>query len=96
MTAGWLGFWDGAHSIYVNARHKDVHYRLIAAELAALVPSQRAAAAPRSSARLTPEGSGPVGGGANRGLDDRARGRHLIGSWAHLDSPFDVLAQFLL
>ena len=30
MTAGWLGFWDGAHSIYVNARHKDVHYRLIA------------------------------------------------------------------
>jgi len=61
-----------------------------------LVPSQRAAAAPRSSARLTPEGSGPVGGGANRGLDDRARGRHLIGSWANLDSPFEVLAQFLL
>jgi SAM-dependent methyltransferase len=42
MTANWLGFWDGAHSIYVNARHRDVHYRLIAAEIAALVPSAQA------------------------------------------------------
>ena len=25
--AGWRSFWDSAHSIYVNARHKDVHYR---------------------------------------------------------------------
>jgi SAM-dependent methyltransferase len=39
MTGGWLAFWDRPHSIYVNARHKDVHYRLIAAEVAALVPS---------------------------------------------------------
>ncbi len=30
------------HSIYVNARHKDVHYRLIAQQIAALVPSPRA------------------------------------------------------
>lgn len=26
----WRSFWDNAHSIYVNARHKDVHYREIA------------------------------------------------------------------
>jgi SAM-dependent methyltransferase len=42
MTGGWLAFWDRPHSIYVNARHKDVHYRLIAAEIAALVPSRQA------------------------------------------------------
>ena len=39
MNAGWLAFWDSSHSIYVNARHRDVHYRLIAGEIAALVPS---------------------------------------------------------
>jgi SAM-dependent methyltransferase len=38
MITDWLAFWDSPHSIYVNARHKDVHYRLIAKELAALVP----------------------------------------------------------
>lgn len=42
MTGSWLAFWDKPHSIYVNARHKDVHYRLIAAEIAALVPSRQA------------------------------------------------------
>jgi SAM-dependent methyltransferase len=39
MITDWLAFWDSPHSIYVNARHKDVHYRLIAKELAALVPN---------------------------------------------------------
>jgi SAM-dependent methyltransferase len=39
MITDWLAFWDRPHSIYVNARHKDVHYLLIAKELAALVPS---------------------------------------------------------
>jgi SAM-dependent methyltransferase len=39
MTSDWLSFWDAPHSIYVNARHKDAHYRLIAEEIAALVPS---------------------------------------------------------
>jgi SAM-dependent methyltransferase len=38
MTSAWLAFWNGAHSIYVNERHKDVHYRLIAA----LVPGRDA------------------------------------------------------
>jgi SAM-dependent methyltransferase len=42
MTTDWLAFWDSPHSIYVNARHKDVHYRLIAKEIAALVPSPQA------------------------------------------------------
>jgi SAM-dependent methyltransferase len=42
MNAPWLAFWDGSHSIYVNARHRDVHYRLIARQIAALVPSRDA------------------------------------------------------
>jgi SAM-dependent methyltransferase len=33
----WLAFFDGRHFIYINARHKDVHYKLIAGEIAALV-----------------------------------------------------------
>jgi SAM-dependent methyltransferase len=50
MIADWLSFWDKPHSIYVNPRHKDVHYRLIAEEIAALVPS--------SEARVLDYGSG--------------------------------------
>jgi SAM-dependent methyltransferase len=42
MSAGWLKFWDGSHSIYVNARHRDVHYSLIAQQIAALVASPQA------------------------------------------------------
>jgi SAM-dependent methyltransferase len=42
MNSGWLKFWDSSHSIYVNARHRDVHYRLIAQQIAALVPSPQA------------------------------------------------------
>jgi SAM-dependent methyltransferase len=42
MTATWLAFWDTSHPIYVNARHKDVHYRLIAQSIARLVPSPQA------------------------------------------------------
>src|SRR3979411_192453 len=34
----WRSFWDSPHSIYVNARHKDVHYREIADQIAAFVP----------------------------------------------------------
>jgi SAM-dependent methyltransferase len=40
--SGWLAFWDKPHSIYVNARHKDVHYRLLADQIAALVPAKGA------------------------------------------------------
>jgi SAM-dependent methyltransferase len=42
MTSAWLAFWNGSHSIYVNARHKDVHYRLIAEAIVALVPRREA------------------------------------------------------
>jgi SAM-dependent methyltransferase len=42
MISGWIAFWDGSHPIYVNARHKDVHYRVIADAIAALVPSPTA------------------------------------------------------
>jgi SAM-dependent methyltransferase len=33
----WIDFYDSAHSIYVNARHRDVHFRRIARDLAAYV-----------------------------------------------------------
>jgi SAM-dependent methyltransferase len=33
----WIAFWDSEHSIYVNARHRDVHYRTIAQDIAKLV-----------------------------------------------------------
>ena len=32
----WTSFWDSEHSIYVNAHHKQVHYRRIADDLPAL------------------------------------------------------------
>jgi SAM-dependent methyltransferase len=35
----WREFWDSAHSIYVSDRHKDVHYRDVAEQLAAFVPT---------------------------------------------------------
>jgi SAM-dependent methyltransferase len=35
----WVAFWDSQHSIYVNARHRDVHYRTIARDIAAHVAS---------------------------------------------------------
>jgi len=38
----WREFWDSPHSIYVNARHKDVHYRDVAEGIAALVPNPQA------------------------------------------------------
>jgi SAM-dependent methyltransferase len=42
MIPDWLAFWDSPHFIYANARHKDVHYRLIAQEIAALVAGSQA------------------------------------------------------
>ena len=35
----WIDFYDSAHSIYVDARHRDVHFRRIAQDLAAYVRS---------------------------------------------------------
>lgn len=38
----WVSFWDSDHPIYVNARHFDVHYRAIAADIVRLLPSAEA------------------------------------------------------
>lgn len=38
----WTAFWDSPHSIYVNARHRDVHYRDIAEQIAGFVESKQA------------------------------------------------------
>jgi SAM-dependent methyltransferase len=35
----WIAFWDSNHSIYVNGRHRDVHYRTIAQDIRAYVPA---------------------------------------------------------
>ena len=29
----WIDYYDFAHTIYVNARHRDVHFRTIAEDL---------------------------------------------------------------
>jgi SAM-dependent methyltransferase len=39
---GWREFWNGEHSIYVNARHKALHYDRIARDLAAYIPTPNA------------------------------------------------------
>jgi SAM-dependent methyltransferase len=39
----WVAFYDSAHSIYVNARHRDVHYARLAEEIARYVPSRTGA-----------------------------------------------------
>ncbi len=39
----WVAYYDSDHSIYVNARHRDVHYAQLADELARYVPSRSAA-----------------------------------------------------
>src|SRR5215813_8675114 len=41
-ASDWRSFWDTEHSIYVNDRHKDVHYREIADQIAAFVPGPQA------------------------------------------------------
>ena len=38
MMGEWIAFWDSEHSIYVNARHRDVHYRTIARHVSQYVP----------------------------------------------------------
>jgi SAM-dependent methyltransferase len=46
----WRTFWNSDHSIYVNDRHKDIHYREIADQIAAFVPGP--------DARVLDHGSG--------------------------------------
>ncbi len=42
MTANWIAFWNSEHSIYVNERHRDVHYRTIASDIRRYVPARDA------------------------------------------------------
>ena len=35
--ADWISFWNSDHPIYVNARHRDVHYRGIADDVSRYV-----------------------------------------------------------
>lgn len=39
----WVAFWNAENSIYVNARHRDVHYRKLAQDIANYVPRADAA-----------------------------------------------------
>ena len=39
----WVAYYDSAHSIYVNAVHRDVHYAKLAEEIVRYVPSPAAA-----------------------------------------------------
>ena len=36
----WREFWNGDHAIYVNARHKGLHYDRIARDIVALLPGE--------------------------------------------------------
>jgi SAM-dependent methyltransferase len=38
MMGEWVAFWDSEHSIYVNARHRDIHYRTIATDVSRYIP----------------------------------------------------------
>ena len=38
----WLSFWNAPNRIYVNDRHRDVHYRDVALEIRSLVPAPAA------------------------------------------------------
>jgi SAM-dependent methyltransferase len=35
--SAWISFWNSKHTIYVNARHRELHYRIIAQQLRAYV-----------------------------------------------------------
>src|SRR5438132_1246843 len=56
----WIAFWDSAHSIYVNARHRDVHYRTIAQDIRAHFPPG-AVVPPEVSARTAAVALRPFG-----------------------------------
>jgi SAM-dependent methyltransferase len=38
----WIAFWNSEHSIYVNARHREVHYRTIAQDIAQIIKAHSA------------------------------------------------------
>jgi SAM-dependent methyltransferase len=38
-SSDWTAFWDSKHSIYVNARHAEIHYRRIAEDISRYAPA---------------------------------------------------------
>ena len=40
--SSWVAFWDTSNSIFVSARHKEVHYRQMAQEISRYLPSPAA------------------------------------------------------
>jgi SAM-dependent methyltransferase len=42
LIANWREFWDRPHRIYVNGRHREIHYRQVAADILAELPHARA------------------------------------------------------
>jgi SAM-dependent methyltransferase len=38
----WREFWNGSHPIYVNARHRALHFDMIGKDIAALIPARGA------------------------------------------------------
>jgi SAM-dependent methyltransferase len=38
----WIAFWNSEHSIYVNERHRELHYRTVAQDIRAHVPPSAA------------------------------------------------------
>ena len=43
MMKDWVAYYDSAHSIYVNARHRDVHYARLADAIVSHIPAPTAA-----------------------------------------------------
>jgi SAM-dependent methyltransferase len=42
VTSNWREFWDRPHRIYVNDRHRQVHYQRVAADLIEEIPGPKA------------------------------------------------------
>lgn len=40
--SGWRRFWEGAHWLYVNERHRQVHYRQVADDILSVLPTSGA------------------------------------------------------
>jgi SAM-dependent methyltransferase len=54
----WIDFYDSAPTIYVGQRHRDVHFRVIADDIAAIVAAHGAARVPPRQARVLDYGCG--------------------------------------
>lgn len=42
-SGDWIDYYDSAHMFYVNARHRDVHFRMIADDIISAIPTPDAA-----------------------------------------------------